>query len=172
MSNILAGTVLLLVLSAPIQDFQKRIEDYSKLRQMAGSQLPHLRTTDSPEAIAKHEHALGQAIREARAGAKQGDIFTPEIAAEFRRLIGDSMLGHRAARVEKSLQHAEPVALKLRVNDAYPAGIPLQSTPPTLLTNLPKLPKELQYRIAGRDLVLLDVDANLVVDFIPGAVAG
>src|ERR1035438_4685490 len=102
MSNILAGTVLLLVLSAPIQDFQKRIEDYSKLRQMAGSQLPHLRTTDSPEAIAKHEHAWGQAIREARAGAKQGDIFTPEIAAEFRRLIGDSMLGHRAARVEKS----------------------------------------------------------------------
>jgi hypothetical protein len=166
MSSILAGTVFLLALSAPVQDFQKRIEDYSKLRQMAGSQLPHLRTTDSPEAIAKHEHALGQA------GAKQGDIFTPEIAAEFRRLIGDSMLGHRAARVEKSLQHAEPVALKLRVNDAYPAGIPLQSTPPTLLTNLPKLPKELQYRIAGRDLVLLDVDANLVVDFIPGAVGG
>jgi hypothetical protein len=56
---------------------------------------------------------------------------------------------------------------KLRVNQRYPQGVPLQSTPPTLLLNLPQLPKELEYRIVGRDLVLRDIGANLVVDYLP-----
>jgi len=34
---------------------------------------------------------------------------------------------------------------------------------------LPRLPPELQYRIAGRSLVLWDHHANLIVDFLPRA---
>jgi len=170
MHRMLAKMVLVLAVGASVQDFEKRIAEYGKLRQSAEAQLPHLKPTDSPEAIAQREHAFAQAIRGARAEARQGDIFTPEIAAEFRRMLADAMSGLRGARVEKSLQHAEPNALKLHINESYPAGVPLQSTPPTILTSLPKLPKQLEYRIAGRDLVLLDVDANLVIDYIPGAV--
>jgi hypothetical protein len=33
-----------------------------------------------------------------------------------------------------------------------------------VLNALPSVPEELQYRIVGRDLVLVDVHANLVVD--------
>jgi len=47
--------------------------------------------------------------------------------------------------------------------------VALQSTPPTLLLNLPELPKGLEYRILGRELVLRDTDANIVVDYIPNA---
>jgi hypothetical protein len=56
------------------------------------------------------------------------------------------------------------------VNDAYPADIPLQSTPPTILANLPRLPPEIEYRIAGHALVLRDVEANIVIDVIPDAI--
>ena len=42
--------------------------------------------------------------------------------------------------------------------------------PPSILLNLPALPHELDYRIVGRTLVLRDVGANLMVDYIPGAI--
>jgi hypothetical protein len=80
------------------------------------------------------------------------------------------MKGPRAARIRESLKRAEPVKLRLKVNDEYPRTIPLQSTPPTLLLNLPELPKEVDYRIVGRALILRDVDANIVIDFIPNAI--
>ncbi len=74
-----------------------------------------------------------------------------------------------AKHIGDSLQHAEPVQLRLTVNDSYPAAVPLQSTPPTLLDNLPRLPPEMEYRITGRNLILLDTGANLVVDILRGA---
>jgi hypothetical protein len=39
--------------------------------------------------------------------------------------------------------------------------------PPSLLLNLPELPKELEYRFVGRELVLRDSAANLIVDVLP-----
>ena len=80
------------------------------------------------------------------------------------------MAGTKDADVKKSLARAEPVRLILHVNEAYPAHIPLQSTPPTILMNLPRLPAELEYRIVGHALVLRDAVANIVVDLIPDAI--
>ena len=98
----------------------------------------------------------------------QGDFFTPPIAKEFRRLIGIAFQDRRERRIMKSLAHAEPVEGQLKVNASYPP-VPLQSMPPTLLANLPELPSSLDYRIVGHALVLRDVQANLVLDFIPKA---
>ena len=55
----------------------------------------------------------------------------------------------------------------MQVNQRYPQGAPLQSTPPSLLLNLPPLPKELEYRIVDSTLVLRDEGANVIVDFVP-----
>ena|ERR1700682_2705677 len=154
--------------AAVIQDFQNRVAGYMKLHEAVKAQLPKLKTTGSSENIERHGHQFARKIREARNTASQGDIFTPEIAAEFRRLIGNAMKGN-ATHVEQSLKHAEPVHLKLRVNYSYPAGVPLQSMPPTLLLYLPKLPPELDYRVVGHDLVLRDTTGNLIVDLIPNA---
>ena len=41
---------------------------------------------------------------------------------------------------------------------------------PGFLWTLPALPEELQYRFVGRDLILLDVHANLVVDILRDAI--
>src|SRR6266481_3587169 len=74
--------------SLVIQDFEKRVGDYMKLRKAAGAKVPRLKTTDAAEKISDHEQSLAARIREARPEARQGDIFSPEIQAEFRRLIG------------------------------------------------------------------------------------
>jgi hypothetical protein len=151
-----------------IQDFENGVDEYVKLRKQV--KLPRLKTTNSAPAIADHERECARKIRAARQTAKQGDIFTPQICAEFRRLIGAGVQGLEATRVRQSLRHAEPVSLRLRINALYPASVPLQSSPPTLLQNLPKLPPEVDYRVVGHDLVLRDVEANLIVDFMRNAI--
>jgi len=155
--------------SAIIQDFQKRVDAYVQLRKGIESKQVQLKSSASPEEITKRQHELAHAIREARKTAKQGDIFTPEIAMEIRRLIGLATKPGDGPRVRRSLRSAEPIQVHLHVNDTYPSGLPLQSTPPTLLENLPKLPPDIEYRLTGSDLILLDAKANLVVDIINNA---
>lgn len=154
-----------------LKDFEKRVADYVKVHKTVQSEVHRLKPTKSPEAIEQYAHSLARGIRAARRGARQGDIFTPEITAEFRRLIDLTMHGPDAAAIRVSLRHAEPLATRpLRVNDAYPPATPLQSTPPSLLLNLPPLPPELEYRVVGHSLILRDIDANLIVDFIANAI--
>jgi hypothetical protein len=81
-----------------------------------------------------------------------------------------AMGGADGEHIRESLRSSEPVRIKLRINEAYPSNIPLQSTPPTLLMNLPKLPPESDYRLMGRDLVLRDAKTNLIVDIVPNAI--
>ena len=104
------------------------------------------------------------------AGRKAGGHLRAAIAAQFRRLMSLAMKGGKAARVRQSLDNAEPVRIPLHVNGEYPASVPRQSTPPTLLLNLPRLPAEVAYGVVGHDLLLRDIGANLIVDFIPGAI--
>lgn len=128
-------------------------------------------TTDVAE-LERERVALRQAMQQARPSAKQGDFFTPPVAAVFRQLLAQTMSGPEGVKIRASLAHAEPGApAPLVVNQIYPdgKGQPLQSVPPTLLLNLPVLPKGLEYRIAGKTLALRDADANLVVDLLPNA---
>jgi len=154
--------------AAIVNEFETRIDTYLKLRQEIEAQMGHLKTTPSEEKIAHSERDLRHKLREARAGAREGDIFTPQISMEFRRLIGLAMQPADATHIKQSLRRSEPVQLHLKVNEKYPESMPLQTTPPTLLENLPKLPPEIEYRITGRDLVLLDAKANLIVDVLRG----
>jgi len=153
-----------------VEEFEARINDYVKLRKQVEGTLPALKPTGSQGAIKHHEHELAERVRKERHGATQGNIFTPDVAAEFRRLIGLAMQGKDASHVHQSLQHAEPVRVRIVVNEPYPSGVPLQSTPPTLLMNLPRLPPDIDYRVVGNNLVLRDAKSNLIVDFIPNAI--
>lgn len=132
--------------------------------------LSTTKQTTEPQLILDRQRELAHKIRDARSQAKPGDIFTPDISKEFRRLLALAMAGQNDSHVKKSLERAEPVRLNLHVNEAYPTSIPLQSTPPSILMNLPRLPPELEYRIVGRTLALRDAVANLVIDFMPDAI--
>jgi hypothetical protein len=152
--------------SAIIADFQKRVADYVQLRKSEESKLKKLRPTGSTEEIARHQHQLREAMTKARANARQGDFFTPAIDREFRRLMGFALQGD-ATRIRKSLRDAEPVAGQPGINHPYPDPgiVPLQSTPPSILLNLPRLPADIEYRFVSRTLILLDTRANLILDY-------
>ena len=151
---------------AAFQDFGKGVQQYIKVRKA----MPEVHTTRHRKEIVDRRQALAQAIREARADAKQGDIFTPEISKHFILVIRSTLQGSKGANVRRTLRSEEPVAnLLLTVNSAYPEDLPLATIPPTLLRRLPQLPERLAYRIVGHDLVLQDTEARLVIDLIPGA---
>lgn len=150
-----------------VQDFQARVKHYLEWRKKAAGKAPA--PADSSAKLNAERQELANKVRVARAGAKQGEIFAPPIAQYFRRQIAATLDGHYGHAIRATLRHAEPVKRELQINQSYPANVPLQSTPPTLLLNLPALPKGLEYRILGRELVLRDTDANIVVDYIPDA---
>lgn len=148
--------------------FEQNITDYMKLRQKASTGLQVPKNTDSPEKISEFQKQLAGKIRDLRPQAKQGDVFTPDVVGLFQRLVAMAMRGKDGALIRTSFERAEPVqGGHLEVNAAYPDGLPLQSMPPSLLLNLPRLPKELEYRFVGRELILRDTQANLIVDVIP-----
>ena len=151
-----------------VKAFESRVSQYMDLRK---TQAGAIKPTDSPAKLAEDHKRIGDKVRAARSQAKQGDIFDSASAAYFRKQIATTLKSAAGAKIRASLRHAEPLhGVSVEVNGKYPEGLPLQSTPPTLLLNLPRLPKELQYRIVGRDLVLYDPGADLIVDFIPGTV--
>ncbi len=149
-----------------VKDFQERVAQYMKLRTKEAGKSP--RPTAATDKLADKRDQMADSVRDLRSVARQGDIFTPPVTQYFRRQIAATLNGPQGARIRASLKHAEPLhGMSLRVNEPYPQSIPLQSTPPSLLLNLPTLPKELQYRIVDSELVLLDIGPNIVVDYIP-----
>lgn len=154
--------------AAIVKGFQGRVNKYVELHKEQGVRS---KPSGSPGKLAEQKQQAREKIRGSREAAKQGDIFTPQIGAYFKKQIAATMQGPDGPKVRASLRHAEPLPkLRLKVNAPYPHGIPLQSTPPTLLLNLPHLPGKLQYRIVGSTLVLYDPAAGLVVDLLPDAV--
>lgn len=155
---------------AALRQFDKQVNAYEKMERSLPAD--RLKPTKDVAELARRRVALRMAVAQARAGAKQGDVFTPEVAAAFRKLLARTMSGPDGAKVRTSLKHAEPNApARFTVNAAYPdlEGQPIQSVPPTVLQNLPVLPKGLEYGVAGKTLALRDNVANLVVDYLPNA---
>jgi hypothetical protein len=153
-----------------LQDFKKRVDAYMKLRSDLKKGAPPLKETNNPAEITLAQDTLAAKIREARKTAKAGDIFTPEIRNLFRRLMYPETTGKEGAIAKEMLKEDAPKGVLVKVNAKYPDSAPLPTVPPNLLAALPKLPEGLEHRIIKKDLILLDVDANLIVDFIPGAI--
>jgi hypothetical protein len=158
--------------AAILEDFNKRIDAYVEVRERAEKDAPDLEETDEPARIQAAQDARGANIRALRANAKPGDVFTPEIRNTFRKLLAPELEGEEGRDVKQVLRDDAPApgAVPLQVNAKYPEGETLPTVPAALLKNLPELPEGLEYRIIGKDLVLLDSDANLIVDYIRNAI--
>lgn len=153
--------------AAGFKEFDNRVQDYLKLHKTVAASLPALKRKDLPEMIVAHQQMLARKIREARPNAKAGDIFTHSSHEAFEHAIRASFQGPQATNVRATIKQGAPLKeTHVKVNEVYPDAIPYTTVPPTLLQQLPRLPDELGYRIVGRDLVLLDLQANLIVDVI------
>ena len=159
-------------LKAPgFQEFSDRVQKYVQLHKSVEATVPKLKSTNEPELIAAHQKILARKIKAARLHAKRGDIFTPAAKEAFLKAISSEFQGPQAPHAKATMKQGAPLQkVHLHVNEIYPESIPYTSVPPTMLQNLPKLPEEVVYRAVSSDLVLLDVKANLVVDYLPGVI--
>jgi len=157
------------------KELQQRVTDYIKLRKEAVARLPKLNDKSEPEQIHAHKLAEAEAIRAARAGAKQGDVLTPDVQRHLTGLIHNEMKGKSGKAAKRTAKAGNPAAegptspIRLQVNAVYPDSAPLSAVPPTLLLRLPELPKQVDFRFVGRSLVLRDVGSGLILDYIPNA---
>jgi hypothetical protein len=154
-------------LAQAMADFKKRVDAYLDLRKAITKKYPEVKETGDPAKISEREKALGKAIAMARATAKAGDIFGPEMSPHLLRIV-DTDWNSRSAADRKALLDEIPPGLRLRVNQPYPTNIPLVTAPSKLLAQLPPLPEELEYRLVDRRLLLRDRDANVIVDVLVG----
>jgi len=154
---------------AALRLFQERVDSYAALhRRLAPS--PSTMTSTDPISKLLTRNYLAAAIRGARRYAQQGEVFSPEVATIFRWTLADAIGERDGEAFLTDLNAGEPVPLGMHptVNEPY-TMTPLYRVPQEVRLGLPSIPAELDYRIAGHDLVLWDIYAGVVVDFVPDA---
>jgi len=152
--------------------FAERVQAYIKLQKHLEDSLSTLKPTKEVEQIVEHQHALAGKIADARRDAHQGDIFAHKVAERFRKIIHSEFHGPEGRLARRTIRQDDPskAMARLHVNDVFPEGMPLTTTPATLLRKLPELPQDLAYRFVGHDLTLIDIKARLIVDLIPNVI--
>lgn len=151
--------------------FTDGIAKYIKMQQDLQRSVPAQKSTNEPEQIVDRQEKLSGVIKNARQDARRGQIFTEDVSEQFRKVIRKAFEGPEGKAMRQTVQERDPVKrIVLKVNEVYPDDQPRTTMPPTLLSRLPVLPKELAYRIIGRALVLQDTRMSLIVDFIPNAI--
>ena len=149
--------------------FNERVTEYARMHQRLEATLPKLPKETSAEIIDGHQRALEKLIRADRRNAKRGDLLAQDVRAVFRKLFARVFVGKEGLDLRATILDENPGQIRLIVNSRYPDSIPLPTVPPQVLASLPKLPEELEYRFIGDRLVLLDVHAQIVVDFMENA---
>ena len=148
-----------------LQGFERSIQHYMTVHHAVERQLPVLAVTADAGAIDLAVTMRAAGIRLARATARQGDIFAPDTARVFRARITTALEAHDGLVADLLRPPDEdgdpPPAPSVNGRFAWRTAV---VTPACVLATLPSLPEELQYRFVGRDLVLVDIEANLIVD--------
>jgi hypothetical protein len=149
--------------AAATKAFVDRIKQYVDFHNNVEKMVPPLRETPEPKEIATREAALGAALIKQRPDAKEGDFFVAQYRPYLVKIIKDDF-AKRSLADRKALTVELPKNVKIGVNAVYPTALPLATFPGNLLAALPELPKEVEYRIVGRHLILRDVTGNVIVD--------
>ena len=154
-----------------LEEFKEEVADYVKLRRRLEAKLAPLPPKAPPERVHAYQAGLEKLLATKRARSEEGDLFVSEVRPLLRRLCREVLAGPggRALRAE-IYDEAPKRTFRIRVNTRYPSELPVSTVPYRLLSILPPLPAELEYRIVGPDLVLLDIDAQMVVDVLRNAV--
>jgi hypothetical protein len=126
-----------------------------------------------PESTARElneaSDALYNAIRRARPRGRQGDFFDAAATRLILQRLREALRSPNVAAALAGIDDEKPAVVKLQVYLRFPSANEMASMPPSLLAVLPPLPVELEYRIVGEDLVLRDVKAAAILDYIPAA---
>ena len=158
-------------LRTELQAYIDQTQQYRKEAAQAQESTPGKATPTpaSAEALRARQNTLASALAtKLRASAKQGDIFKPGIADALRHQIAAAFSGPQMELLldDMAEQLTTPAKSEApRINQRLDAP----RVPPRLAQLLPPLPKQLEYDFTDRTLILRDIDADVVVDFLPDA---
>jgi hypothetical protein len=148
--------------------FSERVTAYLALQKKTESSLVSQKETSDPDKIKTRISTLANAIRAARPDAKPGDVFDGA-SEQFRQMIRQDAKDRSVRDAFASMEEV-PKRKPPKVNDDYPENAALATVPPLILKRLQRLPDGVEYRFMGRDLILRDTKANLIVDVLHEAV--
>jgi len=157
-----------MIRTAIVADFEHRVDQYTALHRLLEAVLPPIVFPNSPHEVMRATAQQRDAIRRGRMNAREGDIFTPQIAEYFRLVIAETRKNDFTNLLNETQTQIEPLGTA-RINERWP-GATLTTTPPDLLTAFPPLPAEVEYRFVHDDLVLWDMHVDLVVDVLRSAI--
>jgi hypothetical protein len=157
---------------APILgEFNERVSAYMQIHESIERTVSPRNTYEDPEALDEALSAMQSGIRAKRRDARVGDIFTADVSLVIRRRL-DERLAACGLTVEDVLSFINEERHKHvprpSLNKPFPWALG-SAMPAPLIPALPPLPDHLQYRFADRDLVLIDIHADLVVDILANA---
>lgn len=152
-----------------VKRFEGRVKDYVKLRNRVKARLPKLSKDATPTQIETYRENFEARVRTARANAKRSDIFNHDGSDYIRRTLKVNFKGSDRVELRDIVFEGETATVKVRVNYPYPEQAEFVEMPATVLLNLPQLPPEVKYRFVGRNLLLVDRDTNLILDYMTNA---
>ena len=167
-----------------LTEFSNQVQAYVSLHRRVAAALPKLPDRAEPATVTAYQKTLAEAIRKSGPRPPQGHVFVPDIQPFFKRLLAPELAGPGSAETREKVGEGNPERAKglpgdpdVRDRDLslapysdYTVDAPVSTVPPPVLLRMPQLPRELEYRFVGRNLVLRDTVANIIVDFIPKAV--
>lgn len=155
---------------APVLDeLGRRLQAYADLRARLEATLPPLGPDADPSTVHARRMELARRLRVAQGRTGEGHLFTRPIRALMRRRLARALPADDLARLRAELESEEAPRVAVRVGAAYLGSEGLVTTPPGVLSALPPLPPDLEYRFVGAHLVLRDARAGLIVDFVHDA---
>lgn len=138
--------------AAAVIQFQRSVDAYAFQHRQVHSRLGK----------GADQRAMAEGMRAARPSAADGDVFTPIVGAAFRTRIAMG-LRRQACRIPA------PDSASYEVPRVGAPAAGSQPLPACLSNILPRLPEELEYRISGVTIALLDTHADMVVDVLHAA---
>ena len=139
--------------AAAMIQFQRGVDSYVLLHRQVQRRLGE----------GADQRAMAAGLHAARQSAADGDLFTPTIAAAFHHRIATALRRSGCTIVPAGKPSSEVPRVGFLT-------ITTSNLPDCVLSVLPRLPEELEYREAGVAIILLDLHANMVVDVLHGAV--
>jgi hypothetical protein len=140
------------------------------MRQKLHSEVPGPVKDSSSSQLTDASDVLAAAIERSRQDARVGSMFGEPVASVIKRRIADAVRTEQLVSTLADIDDEGGAGPSPKVHLRLPVTAQMATMPSSLLKVLPPLPKELEYRILGSYLILRDVDASLILDYIPAAV--
>jgi calcineurin-like phosphoesterase family protein len=121
----------------------------------------------SDAAVRMRQRTLAEAIQNTvRPMAQQGDLLSPSVARLIRQQLATASSGPKGDIIRDEMQEQNEGLAAEAATVAVNQMVSAPRVPPVLVDLLPQLPQQVEFAFSGRTLVLRDVDADVVVDFI------